>query len=244
MLYGYHCPSQLTDSTPTSLLSTLFPPLLPFFHHLFFSLSSIPDPIMPQLNKRNFRHSQTSQNAHGNSSTIPHQTCSVPTTPMRSSRDRKRRIQSPSPGQKQQSPQSVVSDGPDSRSLLSRSRNSCPFESTACLGRRRIPYNIGDDPLPRLQDVKESLSPAEERGLASAADLMYKKLLPSPESEDRRRQFSSKLRRLLDAKWPGYRFDVHVFGSSGNLLCTSDSDGTLVLFFSVSLFFSLCSTSI
>ena len=33
----------------------------------------------------------------------------------------------------------------------------------------------------------------------------------------------------LNERWPGYDIRVHVFGSSGNLLCTSDSDGMVAI---------------
>lgn len=37
-----------------------------------------------------------------------------------------------------------------------------------------------------------------------------------------------KLEKILRGQWPGSDIKVHVFGSSGNLLCTTDSDGPYV----------------
>ena len=49
-------------------------------------------------------------------------------------------------------------------------------------------------------------------------------LLPSDESEERRSKLVKKLERILNDEWPGEDIKVHVFGSSGNLLSSSDSD--------------------
>lgn len=54
---------------------------------------------------------------------------------------------------------------------------------------------------------------------------LYDRILPSAESEERRAKFKQKLERILNEQWPGNDIKVHVFGSSGNMLCSSDSDG-------------------
>ena len=72
---------------------------------------------------------------------------------------------------------------------------------------------------------KKYLDPKEEGKLSGDMRELYDRILPSRESEERRAMFVQKLDRLLNKQWPGNKIEVHVFGSSGNMLCTSDSDG-------------------
>lgn len=93
--------------------------------------------------------------------------------------------------------------------------------------RRRMPYSLGGDLLPEDKvGLKERLEPAEEERLSADMQTLYTQLLPSAESDDRRRQLVQKLETLFNEQWPGNNIKVHVFGSSGNKLCSSDSDGT------------------
>ena len=73
--------------------------------------------------------------------------------------------------------------------------------------------------------VKKHLDPAEEEKLTGDMRELYDRLLPSAESEDRRARFVRKLEKILNDRWPGHGIKAHVFGSSGNLLCSNDSDG-------------------
>ena len=73
---------------------------------------------------------------------------------------------------------------------------------------------------------KKYLDPVEEGKLSGDMRELYDRLLPSQESEDRRARFVQKLEKILNDRWPGNNIRVHVFGSSGNLLCTEDADGT------------------
>jgi DNA polymerase sigma len=95
------------------------------------------------------------------------------------------------------------------------------------LGRRRIPYALGGDMLPRpnQNSLQRNLTEEEASKLSGDMRELYDRLLPTPESEDRRTRFVTKLDEILNKAWPGNYIKVHVFGSSGNLLCTSDSDG-------------------
>jgi len=87
-------------------------------------------------------------------------------------------------------------------------------------------YDIGDAPLERpKEEPKKTLNPEEEKKLTGDMRALYDRLLPSLESDKRRLQFVEKLRRILRKEWPGVEFQVHMFGSSGNMLCTSESDG-------------------
>lgn len=96
--------------------------------------------------------------------------------------------------------------------------------------RRRMPYTIGTDLLEEEKDgLKDKLDPDEEQRMTSDIMEVYDRLLPSAESDDRRRQLVTKLEKLFNDQWPGHNIKVNVFGSSGNKLCSSDSDGTCVL---------------
>jgi DNA polymerase sigma len=89
-----------------------------------------------------------------------------------------------------------------------------------------MPYSIGGDLLPEDKvGLKEKLGREEEVRLSADMQELYTQLLPSAESDDRRRQLVQKLETLFNEQWPGHNIKVHVFGSSGNKLCSSDSDG-------------------
>jgi DNA polymerase sigma len=89
-----------------------------------------------------------------------------------------------------------------------------------------MPYALGGDPLEKVTTgVKSQLQPDEEKKLSGDMRELYDRLLPSADSDDRRGRFVQKLDRLLNKQWPGADIQIRVFGSSGNLLCTSDSDG-------------------
>jgi DNA polymerase sigma len=93
--------------------------------------------------------------------------------------------------------------------------------------RRRMPYSIGSEKLDRLNvaDVKSKLSEDEERKLTTDMRELYDRLLPTPQGEKNRKRLVEKLENLFNSEWPGHDIKVHVFGSSGNLLCTDESDG-------------------
>jgi DNA polymerase sigma len=95
--------------------------------------------------------------------------------------------------------------------------------------KRRMPYSLGSEKLEKLNPtaVKSKLSEDEERQLSTDMRELYDRLLPTPESEARREKLVQKLEKLFNDEWPGHNIRVHVFGSSGNLLCTDESDGTL-----------------
>jgi DNA polymerase sigma len=102
----------------------------------------------------------------------------------------------------------------------------CKFETGAEIRKRRIPYvEGGNEELgPPKKEPKKSLEPEEHESLRTQMDDLYQRLLPSDESEERRAQLVTKLERLLNEEWPGNDIKVNVFGSSGNLLSSSDSD--------------------
>lgn len=90
-----------------------------------------------------------------------------------------------------------------------------------------MPYSLGSDKLdqPKQSSIKAKLSPEEDKKLTADMEKLYAELLPTDESEAKRQRFVQKLEHLLNTEWPGHDIKVHVFGSSGNLLCTDESDG-------------------
>ena len=91
--------------------------------------------------------------------------------------------------------------------------------------RRRVPYSLGPDKLgPEQCTLKEHLSDREEEKLSGDMRELYDRLLPSPESEERRKKLVQKLDQILNEKWQGHTIKVNVFGSTGNRLGTTDSD--------------------
>ncbi|KAK6335918.1 hypothetical protein TWF730_003292 [Orbilia blumenaviensis] len=147
---------------------------------------------------------------------------SVPSTP-RHPRTRhdagKSRSPSPTPFTLD-SPRSAASD-PSTHPVI---RSRCQYESGLVLQRRRIPYSIGSDPLPEEKPSKTSLSAQDEEKLTADLEKLYSELLPSDESNERRRKFLEKLEKLLNDEWPGHQIKVRPFGSTENRLCSTDSD--------------------
>lgn len=93
--------------------------------------------------------------------------------------------------------------------------------------RRRIPYSIGNERLDRisLSTVKSRLTEDEERKLTTDMRELYDRLLPTDAVEKKRRKLVTKLEKIFNDEWPGHDIRVNLFGSSGNLLCSDDSDG-------------------
>jgi DNA polymerase sigma len=91
--------------------------------------------------------------------------------------------------------------------------------------KRRVPYSLGPDKLEAELEVPSAfLSTAEDGRLTNDMVELYNRLLPSQESEERRKMLVEKLRLILRERWPGYQIKVNVFGSTGNQLGTTDSD--------------------
>ncbi|KAL9580371.1 MAG: hypothetical protein Q9212_004538 [Teloschistes hypoglaucus] len=154
---------------------------------------------------------------------------SLPSTPYQHSRKLKFPSRSPSPAKRSGdgSPKSTHSESENS--LRTQTRGpfvaGCKFETGMAHSRRRIPYSVGGEELERPSSMpKKYLNPAEEGKLSGDMRELYDRLLPTKDSDDRRAKFVHKLERILNEKWPGNDIRVHVFGSSGNLLCTNESD--------------------
>lgn len=158
---------------------------------------------------------------------ISQQSSSLPSTPYQHPRSLPRRVGSPSSRRRSTSPCSVHSETNNLPSYR-RPLTGCKYETGMAHFRRRMPYSLGGDILPEEKvGVKKHLDPNEEEKLTGDMRELYDRLLPSAESDDRRRQLVQKLEKLLNRQWPGNDIKVHVFGSSGNKLCFSDSDGML-----------------
>jgi hypothetical protein len=163
---------------------------------------------------------------------ISQQSNSVPSTPHQHPRDFSFESREPSPtAPNGHSPRSAYSE---SNLILPSVRRvpqgGCRYETAQAHTKRRMPYSIGSDRLERQDTatVKSKLSEDEERTLSTDMRVLYDRLLPTQQSEARRKQLIVKLEKLFNEEWPGHIIKVHVFGSSGNLLCTDESDGQFV----------------
>lgn len=158
---------------------------------------------------------------------------SVPSTPYQQPRDLRFHSRSPSPhrGLGNQSPRSVASEAVGqgqngTQRVPPAAPTFCKFEAGAEFRKRRIPYiDGGDQELgPPAKEPKKSLEPEEESKLSGDMRELYDRLLPSDESEERRAALIKKLERIMREEWPDGNIEVAVFGSSGNLLSSDDSD--------------------
>lgn len=160
------------------------------------------------------------------------QSSSVPSTPHQ--RPRKFSFdgsREPSPGATQNhSPRSAYSETnstlPSLRPLPPR-LPGCRFETAFAHSRRRMNYNIGTDKLEKVDPdkIKSKLSEDDERKLTTDMRELYDRLIPTQEREKNRHKLVQKLEKMFNDEWPGHDIRVHLFGSSGNLLCSDDSDG-------------------
>lgn len=77
-----------------------------------------------------------------------------------------------------------------------------------------------------MRTVAPKLGDEEEEKLAKDMRDLYDKLLPTEQVEENRKRLVEKLEKIFNDEWPGHDIKVHLFGSSGNLLCSDSSDGT------------------
>ncbi|KAI8958139.1 hypothetical protein F5Y11DRAFT_52885 [Daldinia sp. FL1419] len=163
-------------------------------------------------------------------SNLPAHSNSVPSTPQQHARKFSFESRDHSPNANQShSPRSAYSETngavPSLRPLPPR-HGGCKYETGLKHSRRRIPYSIGTDLLEKvdLQAIKSKLSEDDERKLTTDMRELYDRLQPTEKVEVKRRMLVQKLEKLLNDAWPGHDIRVHLFGSSGNLLCSDDSD--------------------
>lgn len=169
---------------------------------------------------------RVAQQSNGSSA----QSSSVPNTPQQRARNFSFESRDPSPNATQNhSPRSAYSEpngGAVAQAVRSKA-SPCPFETASANFRRRMPYSLGSERLEKvdLDKVKSKLTEDEERKLCKDMQEVYARLLPSPEVEQNREKLVQKLEKMFNDEWPGHDIQVHVFGSSGNLLCSDNSDG-------------------
>lgn len=102
----------------------------------------------------------------------------------------------------------------------------CKFETNlGLLGRRRVPYHSSDILEKVKEEPKKTLDPNEDDKLSGDMRELYDRLKPTPKNTAVRNQFVEKVQRILETEFPGNEFTVSIFGSSGNLLWTAESDG-------------------
>lgn len=189
------------------------------------SLKAHPDLVHPLPSRPAQRATQAHQQSTGSSA----QSISVPSTPHQRPRNLSFESRDPSPNATQNhSPRSAYSE-PHGGAAPARSQRPCPYETASVKFRRRIPYSVGSDRLEKVNPdkIKSRLSEDEERTLSTDMREIYDRLLPSPEDRANREKLVRKLEKMFNDEWPGHDIRVHPFGSSGNLLCSDDSDGIL-----------------
>lgn len=160
------------------------------------------------------------------------QSNSVPNTPQQRARNFSLGSRDPSPtGPQIPSPRSIYSEpngGVASLPLRQRvPMHPCQYEIPQFKQHRRMPYNLDPDCVPKVDEdkIKSKLSKDEERKLSTDMRELYDRLLPSDQVEENREKLVQKLEKIFNKEWPGHDIRVHRFGSSGNLLCSDDSDG-------------------
>lgn len=159
---------------------------------------------------------------------MSHQSSSLPNTPFPHVLDLSSESKLPSPNVSSSNPSPVLSDSNKSLPALRRRSPTagCNFETGMAFSKRRMAYSMGTDLLEKATVApQESLDRKQERRLTHDIRELYKRLIPTPKSVERRAQFIDKLENILNKKWPESNIKVNVFGSSGNMLCTHDSDG-------------------
>lgn len=192
-----------------------------------------PKPQSAHVHSLPSRPVQRAAQAHPPNANSAHSS-SVPSTPHQRARNSSFESRDPSPTPNQShSPRSAYSE-PNGGATHSGSRQNqshrpppCPYETAFVKFRRRMPYRLGNERLEKVDPtkIKEKLSHEQERRLSTDMRELYDRLLPSPESDEHRNKMVQKLETIFNEEWPGHDIRVHLFGSSGNLLCSDDSDG-------------------
>ena len=88
-----------------------------------------------------------------------------------------------------------------------------------------MPYQSDEILESAKEEPKKTLDPNEEDKLSGDMRELYDRLQPNQHDTDIRDKFVKKVHRILETEFPGTEFKVHVFGSSGNMLWTAESDG-------------------
>ncbi|KAH8180180.1 cid1 family poly A polymerase domain-containing protein [Sarocladium implicatum] len=191
--------------------------------------------VPPKMSNRHHHNEpvkgHTSRSAPATASHAPSHSASVPSTPHQHARKFSFESRDPSPtAANNHSPRSAYSETtatvPPSLKNLPPRLGGCKFETAQINSRRRIPYSVGNERLETLDlsTVKSKLSEDEERKLATDMREVYDRLLPTQAVEESRQKLVQKLETIFNEEWPGHDIRVNLFGSSGNFLCSDDSD--------------------
>lgn len=158
------------------------------------------------------------------------QSSSVPSTPHQRARQFSLGSREPSPPENttNHSPRSAYSETTTMRPSAPPRIGGCIYETSQINSRRRMAYALGAEQLEKkpLGKIKGSLTEEEEQKLATDMREVYDRLLPSDQVQEKRQKLVQKLESIFNERWPGYEIKAHLFGSSGNLLCSDDSDGS------------------
>ncbi|KAH3912028.1 hypothetical protein HBH56_120710 [Parastagonospora nodorum] len=161
-------------------------------------------------------------------SIVSHHSNSVPSTPLQVARRYDTHSRSPSPngGLGSHSPRSVASEANSTMPTLRPARPvKCKFETNVgSLGRRRMPYHSSDILEKAKDEPKKTLDPHEDDKLSGDMRELYDRIQPTQENTAVRNKFVAKVQRILETEFPGNEFKVSIFGSSGNMLWTAESD--------------------
>jgi hypothetical protein len=159
---------------------------------------------------------------------VQQQSSSVPSTPRQHPQDFAFdvRTQSEAGQDATDSPRSTASEINRVVPSVRTSTSNCRYQNTQ-VSRRRIEYtDNGIDRLSKIDPPPQStLNSEEEDKLREDMQSLYDRLLPTSGSSNAREQVVDKLQTILTGAWPGKSIRVAIFGSSGNLLYTSNSDG-------------------
>ncbi|KAL7271757.1 hypothetical protein RUND412_005461 [Rhizina undulata] len=170
-------------------------------------------PIAVQRQFRNPRSNQSLQSS------------SLPSTPNHHARQVNGVSRSPSPSSYLlDSPRSAASEPVNASPHPKINTGGCKYETALINARRRMPYSLGIEKLGKEMPTKEKLLPTQAEKLTDDMLVLFEKLKPSEESNERRRKFLEKLATLLNREWPGHNIKVRAFGSTENHLCMTDSD--------------------
>jgi hypothetical protein len=161
-------------------------------------------------------------------SIVSQHSSSVPSTPLQLARRYDTRSRSPSPngGLGSHSPRSVSSEANSTMPTLRPARPfKCKFETNVgSLGRRRVPYHSSEILEKAVEEPKTALDPHEDDKLSGDMRELYDRLQPNHANTELRNTLVRKAQRILETEFPGNEFKVDIFGSSGNLLWTAESD--------------------
>lgn len=188
---------------------------------------SQPQALSTELSKNHSKRAMPGSTSQQESQ--PLHSCSVPTTPHQRARkfsfNGGSREPSPDENRNNHSPRSAYSEA--NSTMPSLPKQACRYEGISQQMRRRIPYSVGDEKLEKipLGSIKGKLTADEENKLGKHMQEVFDRLVPSEKVEEKRKQLVQKLETIFSEEWPGHDIRAHLFGSSGNLLCSDDADG-------------------